>query len=49
MKLQLTEGTKILLLILALIAVIIHWGTTPIGGKVLGGTTGGNIAPGGQQ
>lgn len=41
MKLQLTDGTKILLLILALIAAFIYWGTTPFGGNKLGGTPGG--------
>lgn len=35
------EGTKIFLLILALIAAFIHWGNTPIGGNKLGGTPGG--------
>lgn len=41
--------TKAALLALLALALFIHWGTTPIGGPVLGGTTGGNIAPGGQQ
>lgn len=35
------DGTKILLLILALIAAFIHWGNTPIGGNKRGGTPGG--------